>query len=72
MNYDLQTGSFIIGTKQPNGTLSFSSNPAVHRTLHVARKEAERLSRNNPGVQFVLMKCEGIAHVPVQNPVQWK
>lgn len=80
----LATGSFIIASRRvvpatpgrgrtlgtaETSTVSVSSNPAQHRSEHLAKKEAERLATVEPGTEFVVLEVKGTV---VSSATVWK
>ena len=61
---NVRNGVYIIGSIDVHGSISFSANPAVHQTAALARQEAARLARANPGKAFVFVKMSGAELVP--------
>lgn len=47
---------WIIGSLRPDGSLSFSTAPIVHKTEDETNKELARLAEANPGKMFVSLK----------------
>ena len=55
-------GKYIVGTWQ-NGVFSCAGDPMVQFDKTTAALECERLAKSAPGVNFVLMKIEGVVSV---------
>ena len=66
---NVQRGGVIIGSVDVNGTVSFASNPVIHLDNSAARVEAKRLSTQNPGKMFIMVKLVGAEYVPTANSI---
>ena len=61
---NIKNRNFIVGSVSADGHLSVSANPATHGTTTLARAEAKRLARIEPGKMFVILQLMGAELVP--------
>lgn len=50
---------FVVASIDVNGNLSVAANPVLHDTWVLAKQEASRLAKANPGKAFVYMQFVG-------------
>lgn len=50
---------FVVASIDVNGNLSVAANPVLHDTWNLAKNEASRLAKMNPGKAFVYMQFIG-------------
>lgn len=80
----IATGSYIIATRRvvpaklargctpglPETSIaSISANPVQHRSESLARTEAERLARQEPGTEYIVLEVKGTV---MSNATVWK
>ena len=60
----LKSGDYIIGSQlKSDGSVSFSTNPAIQSSLAVARTEATRLAKIDNSKRFMVLEVKGVAEV---------
>lgn len=66
----LKSGDLIIGSiTKDRGAVSFSSDPAVHSIILLAKAEAARLATNDKTKKFIVVEVRAVASV---NDVVWE
>jgi hypothetical protein len=63
------TGTYIIGSVNNLGQVSFNPSPAVHVNMQTARVEAERLAQLDKNKHFVVVEVKGMVKA---SGVEWK
>lgn len=55
----IQNRSYIVGSLDEYGNISFSTTPVIQGTEASAKAEASRLAQNNPGKTFMYVQFRG-------------
>ena len=58
--------SFIVGSVDTNGFVSFSTTPVIHTSRTSVRDEAKRLAKMSPGKLFTFVELSGAEMVQLQ------
>lgn len=60
----VKNGTYIIGSVEANGLVSFSATPSIQYNSQNARAECKHLAAINPGTLFIFVKLSGGEMVP--------
>lgn len=55
----IRTGSYLVGSKNSEGGVSFTKAPKVHATEASAKTEAARVAGITPGTTYIVVKIIG-------------
>ena len=59
-----RSGTYIVGSVDSVGNLSFSTNPRVHEDAFTARAECNRLAKQFPGKMYLFVRLAGAELLP--------